>query len=138
MGKQAGTSAKALPYDFVFILRFDIVFVSPAMPPLVNNSLPFTHVLYAMRDADFGWKSLSYVHDSMQWVPKKYFRQFFDIAVGDPGCYAKSKHWFSGSGHGCWITGGQRQIPQGFFHEGCFAVKDTHPFYYLTEMRRKR
>lgn len=137
--KQAGAaSAQALPYDFVFVLRFDIAFTSSAMPPMSEKSLAFTHVLFAMRDADFGWKTLGYVHDSMQWVPKLNFKAFFNTAAGRGGCYERSKHWYAGSGHGCHVVLNTRGVNQGFFHEGCFAVKDTHPFYSLTEMRRKR
>merc|ERR1712232_1500529 len=95
-------------------------------------------MLFAMRDCNSCWKQMSYVHDTIVWVPKQHFKVFLDDAVGKYGCYERSKHWFAGSGHGCWplLAAKKPTVQMGFWHEGCFRVRDPHPLYFLTEARQ--
>merc|ERR1711957_1076670 len=114
-------TAADLPYDFVMLLRLDLVLTSLAVPPPSFAA----RVLWPMRDCPNCWKGEGIVHDTMIWIPQRYFRRFFDEILGRAGCFEKSKNPRAGSGHLFWpaLLEKQPHVEQGFWHDGCFGVR---------------
>merc|ERR1712187_344701 len=83
-------SAASLPYDFVLIMRFDLVFTFIASPP-AGSPFITSRILWPMRDCPTCWKNEGIVHDTLIWIPKRYFRDFFDEAIGNYGCFKPEK-----------------------------------------------